>query len=99
MGKNNGLMWTTYTEPTREALKRCTDHIVKRQGLLLSWNTTECMSCSRSLNVSRALVLDPQGSPLAAQAGSPVSFAAVGSFAMGAAGTALVYVRCDVSIP
>lgn len=58
---------------------------------------------SRSLNVSLALVVVvvaavAQGSPLAREVGTPVSFAAVGSYAMGAAGTALVYVRCVILI-
>ena len=40
---------------------------------------------------------DPQGSPLAEDDGKPVSFAAVGSYAMGAMGTGLVYIRYDSS--
>lgn len=35
-----------------------------------------------------------QGSPLSNDTGSPISFAAIGSYAMGSVGTVLVYVRC-----
>lgn len=56
--------------------------------------STRC-SLSHLLHCRVAFVMFVvQGSPLSNDAGSPVSFAAIGSYAMGSVGTVLVYVRC-----
>ncbi len=62
----------------------CGVHVTIR-ARLLTHATSLCVAIAR-------LIL--QGSPLAAEVGSPVSFAAIGSYAMGSMGTVLVYVRC-----
>lgn len=54
--------------------------------------STKVFSLSRPLR--RGVAFAIQGSPLSDDTGSPVSFAAIGSYAMGSVGTVLVYVRC-----
>lgn len=51
--------------------------------------------CTFSLSAAAVvLVRVAQGSPLSNDTGSPISFASIGSYAMGSVGTVLVYVRC-----
>lgn len=68
-------------------------------AIVLVWNFVCCsllVELRHELIQARAQAA--KGSRLAADVGSPVSFAAVGSYAMGAAGTALVYISVVVTL-
>ncbi|CAM9285838.1 unnamed protein product, partial [Hapterophycus canaliculatus] len=68
-------------------------------GVVLLWNFHCCSLLVRLRDeVLRARNDALKGSPLFAERGSPVSFAAIGSYAMGTVGTLLVYVSVVVTL-
>eukprot|EP00752_Nemacystus_decipiens_P016397 g14657.t1 len=68
-------------------------------GIVLYWNFYCCSLLVQLRNeVLQARYNAVKGSPLSNDTGSPISFAAIGSYAMGSVGTVLVYVSVVVTL-